>query len=86
MRHLLIAVLVSLAACQSDRSKLERLRLQEATATAHVVYWRHVTDSLSRREAGGWDVKGELSTSRDSLREAQLTLDLAKRDVDRFLH
>lgn len=75
----ILPVLLALAcARQSDEAKMKELRSEQLTRQQIVDYWEHLVDSYPAERRPQYAV--------DSLSAARIRLDLANRDLNRFMH
>lgn len=90
MRKLIIAVaLLALAACQSDESRLEELRLREAGAELDVMRFEREQERLYRStldlEISADSVRVIMGPITDSVLRARDELVLVRREMNRFI-
>lgn len=76
-RVYLAVALLSLSACESDEAKIKDLRTAQLTAQLNVDYWERFVGSYPPERLPRYAV--------DSLNAAHIRLDLANRDLNRFM-
>lgn len=73
-----LSVILALSACESDASKMQRLRTNQTYAELDVSHWQYFVNSYPPERLPQYAL--------DSLAIARNRLDLANRELNRFMH
>lgn len=81
LNHVIVGAALTLAACESEAAKIDRLKQEESVASLHAWYTGKLSDSVASSKAPD-SVK---AAYRDTARQAENARDLVRRELSKFM-